>query len=389
MSATPPQQLEGTQAPSQIEFLWERYRRHFNMVVVLVLCCFLGYYAFKWNRQRELNEKWSNFAVSTGIAKSYTDIDQAVLSLSDSLAGLDLQGLERYLGTADANQAPYVLLAIARKAMQSKDWDRAEKAIAELETKYPKHSLVLSSEYPIQVRDPVKKDKPETDEPASRKKPELKDAKPGSAVSLLREQIAAARAFVAPAQFAKPEIPANAPKVKFDFGEAGSVTLALMTEKAPKHCEEFLKLCKKTTEEGGPFWVGLSVDEIQRKGSASAERPKQFHLGFESTKLPERDKWTKTDPSKNLVDEVSDLSHFEGAVAARQEADGKSCADRFWVCGEDAAEQDGNRVVFGYVVEGLDVVKKICESPMTAQEDESGIGVPTDKITVTAVTVLQ
>lgn len=386
MSATPPQQLEGSQSPSQIEFLWERYRRHFNLVVVLVMCCFLGYYAFKWNRQRALNEKWSNFSVSTGIASTYTDIDKAMLSLADSLAGLDVQGLEKYLASADSNQAPYVLLAIARKAMQAKEWDRAEKAIVELETKFPKHSLVLSGEYPIQVREEVKKDKPETDEVVSRKKPELKAAKAGSAVSLLREQIAAARAFVAPPQFAKPEIPANAPKVKFEFGDVGSITLALMTEKAPKHCEAFLRLCK---QEGGAFWVGLSIDEIQRKGSASAERPKQFHLGFETTKSPERDKWTKTDPSKNLVDEVSDLSHFEGAVAARQEADGKSCADRFWVCGEDAAEQDGGTVVFGYLVEGLDVVKKICESPMTAQEDEAGIGVPSDKITVTAVTVLQ
>lgn len=388
MSATPPQQLEGSQAPSQIEFLWERYRRHFNSLVVLVLCCLLGYYAFQWNRQRELNEKWSAFSVSTGIANTYTetDTDEMAPSLADSLGRLDMQGLERYLGSADAHQAPYVLLAIARKAMQSKEWDRAEKAIAELETKFPKHGLVLANEYPVQVRDEVKKDKPETDQPATRKKTEFKDAKPGSAVSLLREQIAAARAFVSPAQFAKPEVPTNAPKVKFDFGEAGSVTLALMTEKAPKHCEEFLKLCKL---EKGAFWVGLSIDEIQRKGSASGERPKQFHLGFESTKAAERDKWTKTDPSTNLVDEVSDLSHFEGAVAARQEADGKSCADRFWVCGDDAAEQDGSRVVFAYVVEGLDVVKKICESPMSAQEDEMGSGVPTDKITVTAVTVLQ
>lgn len=73
-------------------------------------------------------------------------------------------------------------------------------------------------------------------------------------------------------------------------------------------------------------------------------------------------------------------------MAARVETDGKSAADRFYVVADDAAEQDGQRVVFGYIVEGLENVKKVCESAMSAQEDEAGVGVPTDRVTVTNVT---
>jgi cyclophilin family peptidyl-prolyl cis-trans isomerase len=386
MSATPPQQLEGTQAPSQIEFLWERYRRHFNLVVTLGLCAVAGFYALKYYNQTQVDKRWTEFAVSIGLEKGYTDLGAVTESATDTLA--DLGKLEQLLGAADEHQKPYVLLAIARRAMQDKNWDRAESALAELETKYPKHTLVATNPYPVQVREQVKKDETAEDTQPKNKKPELKPAVAGSAVSLLREQIAAAKAFVLPTRFAKPEIPADAPKVKFELsGDNGSFVIALMTAQAPKHCEEFLKL---VNQEGGPFWKGLSVDEIQRNGTGMAKHPMQLHLGFESTREVEQSKWTKTDPSKHLVDfEVTGLSHFPGAVAAQVEADGKSCADRFYVVGEDAAEQDGQRVVFGYIVEGLENVKKVCEASMAAQEDEAGVGVPTDRVTVTDVTVVK
>lgn len=384
MSATPPQ-LEGTQAPSQIEFLWERYRKAFNLVLTLVLCVVAGFYVVKYMRQREVNAHWTQFSVNTGLDKVYTSSENVPMGLADSLDKLDLAQLEKAAASADSVQGPYYLLAIARKAMQASNWERAEAALRDLETKFPKHSLVLSSDYPVQVRDPIKKEEPEDTGPRN-KKPELKPAKAGSAVSLLREQIAAAKEFKLPNHFAKQDLPADAPKVKFDFSDGSSITIGLWVAKAPKQCEAFLRLAN---QEGGGFWKGLSIDEIQRNGTGMAKRPKQFHLGFETTKDTDRSKWTKTDPSKNQVEfEQNDLSHFPGAVAARVESDGKSCADRFWVTGEDASEEDGKRVIFGFVVEGLDSVKKICEAAMSAQEDEAGVGVPTDKVTVTAVTVL-
>lgn len=388
MSATPPQPLEGTQSPSQIEFLWERYRKTFNLVVTLLLCVVAGFYVVKYLKQREINSYWSSFATNTGLDATYTDLDTFAQSLTDSLDKQDLAKLEGLLASAQPEHRPYVLLAIARKAMQARNWDRAESALATLEKDFPKHSLVVANDYPVQIREEVKKDEKDETAPQRNKKPELKPAKTGSAVSLLREQVASAKAFAAPSQFSKPEIPADAKKVKFDFsGDFGSVTIALLSNKAPKHCEEFLKLA---TREGGAFWKDLNVDEIQRGGSGMAKRPKQMHLGFETTKEVERDKWTKTEPSKNQLEwEVNDLSHFPGAVAARVEAEGKSCADRFWIVADDAAEEDGKRVIFGYVVEGLDTIKKICDAPMlTTQEEEAGLGVPSDKITVTGVTVL-
>lgn len=384
MTATPIKPLEGTESPNQIEFLWERYRRHLNAVLVVVLLAYAGYYGLKWTRQKQTDQHWSGFNATLSIDQLYTGEERFGAALAESLEGLELPKLEQYLATADQAQAPYVYLAIARRAMQAKNWDRAEAALRDLESKFPSHELVASSDYPVQIREEVKKDA--KDEPrAPGKKPEYKPAKPGSAVGLIREQIASAKGFVSPPKFAKPTIPSDAPKVKFEFSDGAAITVALMTKEAPKLCEEFLKLAKQEP----PFWVGLSVDEIQRNGKGFQKHPKQFHLGFESTREEERSKWTKTDASKHEVEfENCELSHFAGAISAREAADGKSAADRFWVCAEDASEFDGQRTVFGYVVEGLDAAVKICESSMSAQEDEAGTGVPSDKITVTKVTVL-
>ena len=60
--------------------------------------------------------------------------------------------------------------------------------------------------------------------------------------------------------------------------------------------------------------------------------------------------------------------------AARLEADGMSCADRFYVCAEDYAMMDGSRVVFGYVVEGLENARLICDAPMSSTRSRSAAG---------------
>ena len=62
------------------------------------------------------------------------------------------------------------------------------------------------------------------------------------------DQIAAAKSFATPAQFAQAPIPQDAKKVKFELSTGGSFIIALMADHAPKHVAEFLKLAQ---ENGG------------------------------------------------------------------------------------------------------------------------------------------
>lgn len=385
MSAQPPKVLEGTEAPSQIEFLWERYRPLIWTVVGALIVALGVNYGWRYYNQLQTNETWSRFATTAGLDELYTSVEQPMgwTALTDALENVELADLEKGLASANDSQKPYLLLAIARKAMLESAWERAESALAELESKYPNHSLVKTSDYPVQVREPVEDD---TKEPANpQKRPELQPAEKGSAVSRMRAQLAAARAYSRPEQFAPIEPPADAPKVKFEFSNGTSVTLALMREQAPQHVEAFLELARR---EGG-YWTGMAVDEIRRPAQFN-KQPREIHLGFASTREDDRTKWNTTEACEKEVEfEGSKLSHHPGAVSGRLGADGKSCADRFWIAADDAPVHDGERAVFGYVVEGLDAVKDIAEGALSAQDEQRGQGRPTENIRVTSVTVLE
>lgn len=379
MSATPTQNLEGTQAPNQIELLWERYRSLVYVIVVAVLGAIVVTTGLRYLRQKEIDREWSTFATSVGLEKSYGADGKPFESLTECLDEIDPENLAARLQTASDKQKPFLLLALARRAMLDKQWDAAEARLREIETRFPQHTLVVSSQHPVQVQDVVRQ---EDDQPAQpRKKPEYEPAVSGSAVSLMRAQIEAAKAYAPPEQFARPEIPTDAKRIKFELsGGYGEFVVALLPN-TPVHQDAILKLA------ADGFWKDIAIDEIRRPTKFS-KQPHELHFGFESTKESDRDKWKTTDPSKHILEfETTNLSHFAGAVSARIEADGKSCADRLWVAVDDAPQHDGSRVIVGFVVEGLENLKRVCEASMTAQEEERGQGRPSENIRITAVTV--
>lgn len=383
MSATPTRALEGTQAPAPLELLWDRYRSLIFTIIGAAFAALLIHYGLRYFNQKAEDEKWSAFVASIGAQDFYVDADKARHSLTEAIAEIPLESLQQSYVSAVAVQKPFYLLAIARRAMLDKNWEAAERALADLETGYPQHSLVKSSPMPVQSRDEDTKE--EEKNQSARKKQEWKPAKAGSIVGLMREQLAVERAFTFPSGFAKPEIPSDATKVRVEMGDRGSFVIALMPQ-APLLRDAFLDLAK--APDGG-FWKGIAVDEIQRP-TKGFELSRKLHIGYPSTKDDDRTKWTPTEDSEHQVAfEDTGLSHFPGAVAADPGKDDKACADRFWINVDDLATQDGSDVVFGYVVEGLDVLKRICEAGMSAQEEERGSGRPTENIRVTAVEVIQ
>jgi len=382
MAASPPK-LEGSVSPSQIEFLWERYKRLVQVIVGALLVAMLANYGWGYMQQRQVDTKWSGLATSIGLEKTYIDTKNAMESLTDLVVGVSAESLDKALQGADSATKPIVLLAVARHAVAAANWDRAEQALKDLEAGFPNHPFVQSSEHPVQVQEVVKPEGEDQDR-APNEKPKFKPAKAGSMVSLMREQIAAARQYSPPAHFAKIEPPADAKKVKFNLTGGRSFTIALMPQ-APLHQEKFLELAKAN------FWVGIHVNEIQRPGEGFAQgQPRQLHFGYESTKDLDRSKWNTTEPSKNTIEfENSKLSHFPGAVAARTGADGKSEVDRIYIVGDDASSQDESRVVFGYVVEGLEAVRALCEEAMSAQEEAMGRGRPAENLAIESIEVFE
>jgi cyclophilin family peptidyl-prolyl cis-trans isomerase len=158
------------------------------------------------------------------------------------------------------------------------------------------------------------------------------------------------------------------------------VVVVLLPGVAPLHCKEFQELVNTN------FWNDRNVDEVQRPTPQNKFRPTQLHFGFD-TRSENASEWDTTKASTHLVEEVTGLSHFPGAIAARADSDGKSCVDRLWISVEDTASQDGHRQVFGYVESGLENVRKICEASLASTEEEQrGQGRPSTRVKVVSVT---
>jgi len=404
MTGSPPQALAASQAPSGLEILWERYQRPLKAVVWLGILCFLGFYGWKQYRQMQLNQKWSKFAAAALLHDSYVPGQLEVIQLQypmlaeragverilDELQNTPSEKFEQAAREADPEQKPYLLWLLAVHAGRKGDLELAAKTIDELKAHYPNHVLVKDSDYPIQVRDPVKKDpaekKPDPKKDPS-KEPELQPAKHGSIATTFLEHLRAAKDYVEPSHFTKPVIPADAPKWKITLeGDYGSFTIALMTADAPKICAKFEEIA------ASHFWDGIKVDEIVRPAKTSrfgADPRYQLHFGFESTKTEtNRSDWDLSTASKpeHVVQEISPLSHFEGAVAA-QNRDGKAEVDRLYFCASDCAQEDQGRQVFAYVIEGgIEVLRRICDSGFArAQDEDVGRGMPAENIVIKSV----
>lgn len=397
MTGSLPQSLEGAQAPNALELLWDRYRGLVQGLFWVLAAGLLGYYGLKYYEQKQLNAKWSTFAAATFLHETYSPSgDQelsntiaydAVARLLDELRDTPSEKFDQAIATASPEQVPYLMWLQANHAAAAGDLERATQVVDQMRSRFPNHPLVVESDYPVQVREPVKdekkkdNDKKKKDEPDE---PELKPAVKGSMVGLLIDHLKAAKDYVAPAQFKMVEVPADAPRYRITFeGDYGSFVIALMTSYAPKHCAKFEQIAAEN------FWPGVKVDEIARPGKSRwSDRSAQFHFGFETTKTEANTSdWDKTTPSKeeHVVEEISPLSHFPGAVSARSR-DGKSEVDRLYFCANDCVSNDESRQVFAYVVEGLEVVKRITELSFDRSEDEEqGRGLPLDKVVVKSV----
>ncbi|MBK8099189.1 MAG: peptidylprolyl isomerase [Planctomycetes bacterium] len=407
-STSTPKQLEVQAAPNQIEILWETHRRKFWGLAVVVCGIICVFYGIKYFNQKQVDAKWTQFAAASLLQPGYSNNDLKVpeayaqfgytrtaMALGELGADLlkqlnktDEAALEKAVAEADGEHKPYFILLQARKAMLSRKWDQADALLSKLASDYPNHSLVKSGDYPVQARERVKEKDPDPKEPVDpNKKPEWVAAKAGSVVSLLREQIAEAKSYQAPDHFQKAAIPSDAPKYKIEFsGSYGSVVIALFDKLAPEHCKAIKDLVEKK------HWDKMCVDEVER-----VKEPKerlQMHFGFASTREADRSKWNTTDKSEaEVAFETTNLSHFPGAVCCRPGADDKSQADRLWITGSDLGGlpgMDGERVVIGYVVEGLENIEKICRAGLTnQQEEEAGRGRPTDRIEIVSITAVQ
>ncbi len=167
-------------------------------------------------------------------------------------------------------------------------------------------------------------------------------------------------AAIAPAPAPAP-VPAG-PRVTVQTKD-GAITIELNRDKAPITTANFLKYVDQKRLDGSTFYRALKFPADAPLGLV------QFGVRGRSDKvLP---------PIAHEPTSKTGLSHTDGAISMARMAPGTAQADFFIIVGNlntlDASDKDPGYAVFGKVVEGMDVVRKIIAAPVSPTAGEGAM----------------
>lgn len=246
---------------------------------------------------------------------------------SRNLAG-DPEALRGVASQVQGKQAgAWALYVAAVSAAESQEPELAQSALAELRSRYPGH--------PILTRQLAY--------------PGAESAK--AAGELLQERVDALAAWKAAhsSLFANPELPSDAPRVRIQT-DHGEIVLGLYSAEAPQHVENFLKLVR----EG--FYNGTSFHQVVPRFFLQAGDPNTI-AGDAST-------WGAGGPGYTIPHEANGLKHFTGVLVAAKAGGAKeSSGSQFYLTLSPIHQRDGDYVVFGKVLEGMDALEAIEQTP--------------------------
>jgi len=137
--------------------------------------------------------------------------------------------------------------------------------------------------------------------------------------------------------------------VKMTIKGKGDIYIRLNTKEAPKTSENFLKLVKQKFYDGirfhrvVPRFVVQAGDPLTKDPKVSLDDPRVGTGG----------------PGYTIKFEPNNLKHKRGAIGMARTPDPDNAGSQFYICLEPQPQLDGKYVVFGEVVQGMEIVDRI------------------------------
>jgi len=138
----------------------------------------------------------------------------------------------------------------------------------------------------------------------------------------------------------------------------GNITLAFDAAKAPEHVRNFLQLAQAGVFDGTAFhrvvrgFVAQTGAVNYRAAPLTEKQQKRVHT---------------------LQPEFNDTKHVRGIVSMARGDDPASANTSFFIVLADAPSLDGKYTVFGRVIDGLDVLDKIENAPVSGESPTTRI----------------
>lgn len=326
-----------TQEKSAFASVVERYWKLALGTVVVATAAILLWENSKRTEESAHDQSWEKL-----LAVAQEDARMGVLTGKPE----DLEAVATQVKGSQA--APWALYIGATTAAKDHKYEEAKKLLQRLRAEYPTHSLVVDT-FPL-------------DDSGAK----------ASLVAQLESRIDAQAAWrTTNAQlFRNPDPPADAPKVKINT-DRGSIVVQLYPGLAPRHCENFLKLAR----EG--FYNGIKFHRVVAGSLIQA--------GDQNTIQGDVATWGLGGAPQRLELEENTLRHFPGFLSAyKKPGEKQSNGSQFMITVGDVHYLDTQQVVFGKVLEGMDVAHKIEQGALATGTTDR----PEDPATIQSMEVL-
>lgn len=166
--------------------------------------------------------------------------------------------------------------------------------------------------------------------------------------------------------FENPALPGDAPRVRLNTSK-GSILVGLYKNRAPKHVENFLKLCGEGYYDGTRFHRVIADFMIQGGDPNSRDgAPETWGLGGPEYKI---------DP------ELTELRHFTHVLAAaKQGSEKESNGSQFYITTTASHQLDGVHTVYGAVIEGIPTIEAIASGAVIGDRPQDPVVIESTEV---------
>ncbi|MBL8863606.1 MAG: peptidylprolyl isomerase [Planctomycetes bacterium] len=298
--------------------LWvERYWK-LGLLITLAVTALILYRVHSTTTQRlEDDQSWDRLLALT----SEDRFSRVLTGSSEELRGVANQVRGKQAGA-------WALFLAASSAAEAQEPDEARLALDALRSGYPNHPLLRN-----------RLSFPGHPEPIT-----AAEALEVRVEAMRRWKTANSSLFVAP------EVAPDAPRVTIHT-DLGDIVVGLYPSEAPQHVENFLKLAREGYYAGTRFHRVIPGFMIQG--------------GDPNTIQGDPSTWGQGGPEAKIPREPNNLKHFAGMLAAaKKDRETESSGSQFYITVGPAHHLDGEHVVFGRVLAGMDVVHAIERTPV-------------------------
>ena len=157
----------------------------------------------------------------------------------------------------------------------------------------------------------------------------------------------------------------------------GTIVIDLYFDVAPMHAESF-KMHANTGYYNGTIFHRVIPGFVIQGGDPNSKTTNRATHGMGGSAASFYGIGNKQDPSSwKLPAEFNTKQHKRGTLSMARGYDQNSAGSQFFICANSTPQLDNKYTVFGQVVEGLDVIQKIVNTPRDRRDN------PKEKVEMT------